>query len=71
MKLVIKSGAGKWKGIVISMVLKTYKRKQRARSKASCVEDPTSETVFLGGRSKPLFIALFVRFVKFAVAERQ
>jgi len=71
MKFVKKSGVGKWKGIVISMVLKTYKREQRIRSKASSVEDPTSETVFLGGRSKPLFIALFVRFVTVAVAERK
>jgi len=71
MKLVIKSGAGKRKWIVISMVLKTYKREQRLRSKASSVEDSTSETVFLEGRSKPLFIALFVRFLKFAVAERK
>ena len=71
MKLVIKSVAGKWKAIVISMVLKTYKREERTRYKASSVEDTTSETVFLGGRSKPLFIALFVRFLKFAVAERK
>jgi hypothetical protein len=68
---VIKSGAGKWKVIVISMVLKMYKREERIRPKASSVEDPTSESVFLGGRSKPLFIALFGRFVKFAEAERK
>jgi len=71
MTFVIKSGAGKWKRIVISMVLKTYKREQGIRSKASSVEDPTYETVFLGGPSKPLFIALFVRFVTVAVAERK
>jgi len=71
MKLVIRSGAGKWKGIVISMALKTYKREQSIRSKPSSVEDPTSETVSLGGRSKPLFIALFVRFLTVAVAERK
>ena len=70
MKLVTKSGAGKWNGILISMVLKTYKREQMILSKASSVEYPTPETVFLGGRSKPLFIA-FARFVKFAVAERK
>jgi hypothetical protein len=71
MKLVIKSGAGKRKGMVISMFLKTYKRGERIRSKVSSVEDPTSETVFLEGRSKPLLMVLFVRFVKFAVAERK
>jgi hypothetical protein len=70
-KLVIKKGAGKYKETVISMVLKKYKREERIHSKASFVEDPTSQTVFLGDRSKPMFIALFVRFVKFAVAERK
>ena len=28
------------------------------RSKASFEEDPTSETVFLGGRSKPLLVVI-------------
>jgi hypothetical protein len=68
---VIKSGTGKRKVIVISVVLKMYKREERVRSKASSVEDPTSESVFLGVRSKLLFIALFLRFVKFAEAERK
>jgi hypothetical protein len=67
MKAVIQSGAGDWKGIVVSKVPKKYKREQRIRSKAFSVEGTASETVFLGGQSKPLFIALFVRFVKFAV----